>query len=191
MSHPSGSGLRWLALADRLVFWIEWPIRHSCRIVLGTLIFAAIAVNFANVFGRYVLGFSLGWAEEVMTYALIWAVFIGGIVVTLENEHLRTDFLSGLLRGVWRHVLEMLILVCLIGLCLHVARQSEVVMALMARTGQRSTVANIPMLWMHAAVMIGFTMMAAAGVLRFLRVTVEAARAHLGAPTPHEEKEPS
>ena len=184
MAHPSPLALRWLAAADRLVFWVEWPIRHGCRIVLGALIFVAIGINIANVFGRYVLGVSLGWAEEVMTFALIWAVFIGGIVVTLENEHLRTDFLSGLLRGVWKHVLEAVILICLIATCLHVARQSETVMALMARTGQRSTVAGIPMLYVHAAVMIGFTLMAAAGVLRLARVAVEALRTAMGGQAP-------
>lgn len=171
---------RWMDRLDRLLGWLEWPIRQACRTVLGSVIFAAIAVNFANVVGRYVLGMSLGWTEEVMIMALIWAVFIGGVVVTLENEHLRTDFLSGLLPGIWRHGLELLIMAVMIVACLHVSRQSESVVALMARTGQTSTVANIPMLWVHSAVMIGFALMAFAGALRFLRVAVEAARLALG-----------
>ncbi|MEX1066891.1 MAG: TRAP transporter small permease [Aquisalimonadaceae bacterium] len=160
---------------NRVLDWVTWPIMQLCELVLGSLLFAAVAINVANVVGRYVLGSSLGWAEEVLTYSMIWGVFIGGILVTLKNDHLCVDLLAQYLPPLGRRLLDILILLGLIGCCVYVARQSEQVLALFSRTGQRSTVAGLPMVWIHGAIMVGFTMMAIAGGLRLLRVAVDSA----------------
>ena len=38
------------------------------RVVAGVLLAASVAVNFANVIGRYFFGYSIYWAEEVMLF---------------------------------------------------------------------------------------------------------------------------
>ena len=43
------------------------------RAILGALMLAGIAINFANVIGRYLFGQALFWAEETMVFITIWA----------------------------------------------------------------------------------------------------------------------
>ena len=63
----------------------------AIRAVLGTLILAGVALNFANVVGRYVFFQPIIWAEEVLVFIMIWCVMLGATVVTWENQHLRMD----------------------------------------------------------------------------------------------------
>ena len=41
-----------------------------------------------NVFCRFVLGFSLAWAEEFSRFIFIWASFLGVSIAFLKNRHL-------------------------------------------------------------------------------------------------------
>ena len=66
-------------------------ILNVIRAVLGALIFAGVALNFANVVGRYVFFKPIIWAEEVLVFIMIWCVMLGATVVTWENQHLRMD----------------------------------------------------------------------------------------------------
>lgn len=165
-------------LVGRLLRWLEGlesVILKLHRALLGTLILAAIAINFSNVVGRYFFGTSLGWTEEVLSYLLIWSVFVGSVLVTLDNQHLRVNAIEAYLPPWARHLLEALMLLCMIALCLYVARQSSAVVSLMSQMGQRSSTAGIPMAWAHAGVYVGFAMMAVAATLRLLRHLLGAA----------------
>ena len=54
------------------------------RVIIGALILFSIALNFANVIGRYVFFSSIIWAEEVMIFIMVWCVFIGAILVSYD-----------------------------------------------------------------------------------------------------------
>lgn len=173
-----GRLLRWLEGLERVILKLH-------RALLGTLILAAIAINFSNVVGRYFFGTSLGWTEEVLSYLLIWSVFVGSVLVTLDNQHLRVNAIEAYLPPWGRHLLEALMLLCMIALCLFVARQSSAVVSLMSQMGQRSSTAGIPMAWAHAGVYVGFAMMAVAAGLRLARHLLE------GVARDHDAKESS
>ena len=53
---------------------------------------AMIGVIAVDVFSRYVLGNSVAWAEEFSRYALVWIVFVGGIVAVHERQLIAFDF---------------------------------------------------------------------------------------------------
>lgn len=173
-----GRLLRWLERVERVILKLH-------RALLGTLILAAITINFSNVVGRYFFDTSLGWTEEVLSYLLIWSVFVGSVLVTLDNQHLRVNAIEAYLPLWGRHLLEALMLLCMIALCLFVARQSSAVVSLMSQMGQRSSTAGIPMAWAHAGVYVGFAMMAVAAGLRLARHLLE------GVARDHDAKESS
>lgn len=50
-----------------------------------------IIVTGTNVFCRFILGFSLAWAEEFSRFIFIWASFLGASIAFLKNEHLGVD----------------------------------------------------------------------------------------------------
>src|SRR5205823_12546248 len=71
-------------------------IPNVIRAVLGPLIFAGVALNFANVVGRYVFFKPIIWAEEVLVFIMIWCVMLGATVVTWENQHRSEEHTSEL-----------------------------------------------------------------------------------------------
>ena len=41
------------------------------RFAAGAMLAASVAINFANIIGRYFLSVSLSWAEEAMLFLMI------------------------------------------------------------------------------------------------------------------------
>src|SRR5262245_14393650 len=50
-----------------------------------------VAINAANVAGRYLFHAPIIWAEEAMVYLMIVTVFFAAITVTWRNIHIRID----------------------------------------------------------------------------------------------------
>jgi TRAP-type C4-dicarboxylate transport system permease small subunit len=143
------------------------------KLLVGGLMLFSIALNFANVVGRYVFASPIIWAEEAMIYIMVWCVFLGAVVVTWEGQHLKMDLLTMAARGGWRKALVAVSALVLLTACLYVLFNSAPVVKLMLDNDQRSVVADIPMAIPHAAVLIGFVLMAAAVIARFRRELTE------------------
>ncbi|MDO9442789.1 MAG: TRAP transporter small permease subunit, partial [Beijerinckiaceae bacterium] len=60
---------------------------------LAIALIVGILLNFANVVGRYIGGFSIDGSDEIEIYILIWIAFLGGALVTWRGQHLRMDVL--------------------------------------------------------------------------------------------------
>ena len=63
------------------------------HVICGALLLVAIAINIANVIGRYVFSRPVDWAEEALIYIIVWAVFISLGSITYQGLHLRMDLL--------------------------------------------------------------------------------------------------
>ena len=59
--------------------------------VLGVVMLGGVALNLANVIGRYALGKPIFWAEEVLVSMVIWGVFFGAAVVSWRVDHPNMD----------------------------------------------------------------------------------------------------
>jgi TRAP-type C4-dicarboxylate transport system permease small subunit len=137
------------------------------RLILGTLILAGIAINFANVIGRYVFQAPIIWAEEIMIYVMIWAVLMGAVLVSWDGNHLKMDFFTLTLRSPWKETLNFVGATVFLLVCVFVLPQSLRVVELMARFDQRSVIARIPMVIPHSAILLGFFLMLVAVAVRF------------------------
>lgn len=137
------------------------------RAIIAALILFSIALNFANVVGRYVFLSPIIWAEEVMIYIMVWCVFIGAILVTWDGRHLRMDLLSANLGSPWREIVNLVTTCVFLVVCGFIVVQSYKAVSLFARLGQKSTVADVPMVIPHAALLIGFALMLVCIVVRF------------------------
>ena len=69
-------------------------LRDIPRAAIGVIILLAIAINFANIVGRYVFLAPLPWAEEVLVFLVIWGVCLGASAVTYDNRHLDMDLFA-------------------------------------------------------------------------------------------------
>ena len=129
------------------------------RFIIAALILFSIALNFANVIGRYVFLSPIIWAEEVMIYIMVWCVFIGAILVSWDGRHLKMDLVSTNMASPWKEAVNLAAVIAFITVCGFVIVPSFGAVSLFARLGQESTVAGIPMVIPHAAILIGFTCM--------------------------------
>lgn len=136
------------------------------RFFLGSLIFVGIGINFANVVGRYVFSTPIVWAEEILAYIMIWCVCIGAILVTWEGRHIKMDLIVVRIRPPWNRIVNGLVALGFLLVCIFVIRQSWTVVSMMIETGQQSMIARLPMGLMHAAILVGFSGMLVALLLR-------------------------
>ena len=137
------------------------------RVIVGALILAGIAVNFANVIGRYVFLEPLIWADEAMVYIMVWTVFMGAVLVSFDGQHLKMDFFSILLPSPWKEIVNGIAAVSFLAVCAFVIPQSWTVVKFVWDFGQNSVVAEIPMVIPHFALLLGFALMFLAVAARF------------------------
>ncbi len=133
---------------------------------LGVLMLAGVALNLANVFGRYALGSPIFWAEEVLVGFTIWGVFLGSVLVAWRGEHLAMDLFSSRLRGAPRRALNGLVALVMVVVCGFVALQSWRIVMLFVETDAVSAGAQIPKAIPHSALLVGFGLTALAVVIR-------------------------
>jgi TRAP-type C4-dicarboxylate transport system permease small subunit len=147
-------------------------IRHALRLLLrdipraaiGVVILLAIAINFANIVGRYVFLAPLPWAEEVLVFLVIWGVCLGASAVTYDSRHLDMDLFVVRFPPRLRALLEIVQLMAMVGFCAFTAVNAWTIVTLMARNGQVSITAGIPMTIPYAAFVTGFALIAVAAV---------------------------
>jgi TRAP-type C4-dicarboxylate transport system permease small subunit len=137
------------------------------RAVLGALILFGVGINFANVVGRYVFLKPIIWAEEVLVFIMVWCVMLGATLVTWENQHLRMDAVYHLAPPRVRRWLNLLSTLAFLVAAVFLLVQSVRVVAVIAGTGQRSVVAEIPMVIPYGAIPLSFGLIVLALLLRF------------------------
>jgi TRAP-type C4-dicarboxylate transport system permease small subunit len=134
--------------------------------ICGVIILAAVSINVTNVVGRYVFDAPVSWAEEAMSYMIIWGVFIAISAITYQGNHLRMDLLVMNVRGRLAMAIGALTVTLIIACSVFVMSQSIQVVKLYAMTGETSMGARIPLIYAHAALLVGFFLMAAAAIVR-------------------------
>lgn len=136
------------------------------RLILGTLLLAGVAINFANVVGRYVFGYALFWAEEILVFLSIWGVFVGMAAAAYKGEHLNMDLFSSMVRGRSQLAVNVAVALTFVACCVFVMTQSYQVVRLFAQIGQVTVAAGVPKAIPHAALLVGFALAALAVIVR-------------------------
>ncbi|HZL29685.1 MAG TPA: TRAP transporter small permease [Pseudolabrys sp.] len=134
--------------------------------VSGALFLVAVGINIVNVIGRYVFAKPLFWAEEILVFIVIWAVFLVAGSVTYRGAHLNMDLIYSGLRGVWKLAVDVAITIALIGCTIFVAWQSWKIVDLYYHNHGVTAGTDIPLIIPHTAVLFGFIFMAAAAIVR-------------------------
>jgi TRAP-type transport system small permease protein len=63
------------------------------KIIIAVLASILVVVVFSNVLCRYILDFSLAWAEETARFLFIWLSFLGAVLANANSEHMNFDLL--------------------------------------------------------------------------------------------------
>jgi TRAP-type C4-dicarboxylate transport system permease small subunit len=115
----------------------------------------AVALNFANIIGRYVLFSPIASAEEIMLFLSVGTVFLGHSYVGWKGRQIRMDvFLLALPEG-WRRWLERLADVAVIVVSIVIIIVGWPAIQMLAEFDQRSQAADIPLVLPQALIPIG------------------------------------
>ena len=131
---------------------IAHSVARVIELVLAVAFILAVLLNFTNVVGRYLFGLSFLGADEVEVFVMVAMTFLGAVVVTRRNEHLRMDvlvqFMPAWLQLALR-ILEQIVLIVLAGL---VVSESFYYARQMLRIGRTSDMSGTPMWIPHGFV---------------------------------------
>jgi TRAP-type C4-dicarboxylate transport system permease small subunit len=130
------------------------------RVASSVMLVSSVAVNFANIIGRYFLAVSIPWAEEVMLFMMIACVFLHCGLVGWSGRQIRMDALVSLLPARARAIMEFAGEIVVAITAVLVAILAWPVVSMLAELDQRSEGANIPLVLPQAAMPIGFLIMA-------------------------------
>jgi TRAP-type C4-dicarboxylate transport system permease small subunit len=138
------------------------------RAAAGILLVASVALNFANIIGRYFFSVSIAWAEEIMLFLMVGCVFTGCCAVAWEGRQIRMDVVVSMMPPKIRQALALLSELVFIATAITVATFAWPVITQLAAFDERSQAANFPLVVPQAMVPIGYTLMALLVALRLL-----------------------
>jgi len=130
------------------------------RTLAGICLLGSVAINFANIIGRYFFAVSIPWAEEMMLFLMVGCVFAGIGIVGWSGRHIRMDVFVSALPPRLRRTVEVLSDLVLIATCVGLAVMAWPVITMLASLDQRSDTANMPLVIPQSALPIGFLIMA-------------------------------
>ena len=131
------------------------------RAVAAAMLVASVAINFANIIGRYFLSVSLSWAEEAMLFLMIGSVFLAAGPVGWMGRHIRMDIVVAALPPRARRAFDLFSDLVTIATCIALAVLAWPVMTMLAELDERSDSANIPLVIPQGMVPLGLVLMAA------------------------------
>jgi TRAP-type C4-dicarboxylate transport system permease small subunit len=140
------------------------------RATAGICLISSVAINFANIIGRYFFSVSIPWAEEIMLFLMVGCVFTGCCAVAWEGRQIRMDVVLGMLPAKIRDLLTVLSELVMIAAATAVTVFAWPVITQLAAFDERSQAANFPLVIPQAMISIGYTLMALLVAARLLLV---------------------
>jgi TRAP-type C4-dicarboxylate transport system permease small subunit len=153
---------------DILVTGVRWLLAIT-RTVAGVCLLGSVAINFANIIGRYFFSVSIPWAEEIMLFLMVGCVFTGCCSVAWEGRQIRMDVVVSMLPAKVRILLGLLSELVLIATAAAVTAFAYPVITQLAEFDERSQAANFPLVIPQAMVPIGYTLMALLVAVRLMQ----------------------
>jgi TRAP-type C4-dicarboxylate transport system permease small subunit len=138
------------------------------RVLSGVMLVASVALNFANVIGRYFFSVSIPWAEEAMLFLMVGCVFLGNGVVAWSGRQIRMDIVISRLPPKVREALDLFSELVLIATTVTIVIFAWPVIRDLAAFDQRSQAADFPLVIPQALVPIGLAIMALLVAARLL-----------------------
>jgi len=155
-------------MMETIVNGVRWLLVVT-RAAAGICLLASVAVNFANIIGRYFFSVSIPWAEEIMLFLMVGCVFTGCCAVAWEGRQIRMDVVVSMLPLQVRRFLALLSELVMIATAAAVTVFAWPVIAQLAAFDERSQAANFPLVIPQAMIPIGYSLMALLVAVRLMQ----------------------
>ena len=146
---------------------VRWLLTLT-RAAAGIFLISTVAINFANIIGRYFFSVSIPWAEEIMLFLMVGCVFTGCCAVAWEGRQIRMDVIIAMMPAKVHDLFHLLSDLVLIAAAAAVTAFAWPVITQLAAFDERSQAANFPLVIPQAMVPIGYTLMALLVAVRLL-----------------------
>ena len=153
---------------EALLTGVRWLLAIT-RALSGICLLGSVAINFANIIGRYFFSVSIPWAEEIMLFLMVGCVFTGCCAVAWEGRQIRMDVVVTMLPEKARQFLALLSELVLIAAAVAVTAFAWPVIQQLAAFDERSQAANFPLVIPQAMIPIGYMLMALLVAVRLMR----------------------
>ncbi len=157
---------------------VRWLLAIT-RTLAAIFLISSVAVNFANIVGRYFFSISIPWAEEIMLFLMVGCVFTGCCAVAWEGRQIRMDVVLTMLPPKAQAFLHVLSDVVMMVTAVAVTVFAWPVITQLADFDERSQAANFPLFIPQAMVPLGYSLMA---LLIALRLLIRTRAGHTDAP---------
>lgn len=118
---------------------------------------AMLIIASAQIFFRYVVNYSISWSQDLLTYMLIWSVFIGISLAVKKRRHIKVELAYVLINQKNQFYLKVLSNVVFMIFCLVFSYFSmKKVYSLMFLLPQMSESTGLSMWMIQIAIPIGF-----------------------------------
>src|SRR6202041_3073932 len=128
-------------MIESLVTGVRWLLMIT-RTVAGVCLLTSVAINFANIIGRYFFSISIPWAEEIMLFLMVGCVFTGCCAVAWEGRQIRMDVVVNMLPPKLRELVNVFSELVLIATAVAVTVFAWPVISDLAAFDERSQAAN-------------------------------------------------
>lgn len=135
-------------------------ILASLKLAIGCVLLGMVALNVVNAGGRYLAGFVMVGADELLVFSMIAVVMGGAVVATAERRHLALELLGARLGRVGRPALRILLDLVAAASCGYAAIQSATFVGRVAGLGQTTMGLGIPAAIPHGMLPLGLAAMA-------------------------------
>ena len=159
--------MRGSTVIEGIVKGVRWLLAFT-RTAAAICLIASVAINFANIIGRYFFSVSIPWAEEIMLFLMVGCVFTGCCAVAWEGRQIRMDVVVSSLPPKLRDFVNLLSELVMIAAAAAVTVFAWPVITELAAFDERSQAANFPLVIPQAMVPIGYTLMALLVAIRLL-----------------------
>jgi len=154
-------------LIEAITRAVRWLLALT-RAAAGLFLISSVAINFANIVGRYFFSISIPWAEEIMLFLMVGCVFTGSCAVAWDGRQIRMDVVVGMLPPKLRDFFAMLSELTLIAAAIAVTVFAWPVITQLAEFDERSQAADFPLVVPQAMVPIGYSLMALLVAVRLI-----------------------
>lgn len=138
-------------------------LAKSCEIICALLLIFVSLINVSQVVGRYFLGDSIPWGEEVMRFCMIWLMMLGSVACVYRAEHMAVDGLLGTVKARHRRFMRSALYSVGAAFCLVLVVYGWD--AAMSNRTQTAAASGIPMIFPYMAIPVG-------GMLVFIEIVL-------------------
>ena len=151
--------LRWTAALSNIAEYIS------------VAIFAGIVtVNLLAVVARYVFSNPIGWSEEALRYAIVWAVYLVAGATFRHGEQMMIDLIIIIPSKTIKRVAALLSLLTTLILAAIVVTLG---LPFLLDTGQVSPSMRLPMWFPYASVVVGYFMIALQAIAGYMEGSMQ------------------